>query len=166
MTLTTIKGTTRRYRKALRKIGMRNFPLSGVFHCREDGSPIKPEAVTNRCTMKDGPAPLVTWKRKVELMPELMPILEMDYTPSEEFQSQDRTHRVIDAPPLLPALNVEPVFRRQESIGVYNGKEKTRINYRPVRNPKAGECYYVKRDVDGKPKWVSVNYSDLLNPNS
>ena len=36
----TTKGQSRAYRKALRKIGLRNFPLSGAFHVRTNNGGI------------------------------------------------------------------------------------------------------------------------------
>lgn len=136
----SVKGVSRQYRKALRKIGLRNFPLSGAFHCRENRITILPDAVTIRSTVKAGPAPLTIWKPKPSAKPAIQPA------------------------PVCPALTVEPVFRRVESLGMHAGKERKRTNYRPLRNPKAGQQVWIKRIEAGKPKWIEVSYSDLLNP--
>ncbi len=134
----TIKGITRRYRKNLTLAGRRDFPKQGAFHCRESGNVVKPQdvfPVAGKLSYKGGPAPLVSWKPK----------------PS-----------TVQPVPNLPALNIEPVFKKIVREPKTEG-DKRRTDYKPIRNPKAGETVYVKREVAGKQKWVEVNYSDLLN---
>lgn len=148
----TIKGITRSYRKSLRAIGRRDFPKFGPFHVRDEAKQIvKPSDVGNLNAVyySSGPAPLVSWKPAVNIADESHGTATLN-TVSRRI--------VLD----LPALGIEPVFRRVVSDGICNGKPRTRTNYRPLKNPKAGSMVWVKREVSGKLKWVEVAYDDLL----
>ena len=141
----SIKGQTRAFRKACRKHGM-VFPKHGAFHVtQEDGIAVRPDHLykfsVDDLTVVSGPGPSVQEAAPVAVQHEPLPFVKPD------------------------SVALPEVFRKVVSEGMCNGVAKKRTNYRPVKNPKSGENYHIKTEVNGKGKWVEVTYSDLLKKN-
>ncbi len=128
----TLKGKTRRIRKALRKAGYRGFPIVGAFHVTINGKPIRTE--------------------------DIKPGLKLTYTPgpAPEYVAPMEPALTLTVPADLPAL--PKLYKKVEKISATTGKKRT--EYKEVANPKSGETYWMK--PEGKTRYVEVNYSKLL----
>lgn len=133
----TLKGTSRSYRKTLRSLGCVSFPKQGAFHVRAKGQGvIPPEDVAKSALVTD---------------------LKFVSGPAPETpkQSPRVTSPIFD---LSVPFKMPDVFRRI----VREGPDKRRTEYKPVKNPKSGESYFVKREVSGKMKWVERTLDAII----
>lgn len=131
-----MKGTTRKYRKNLRALGV-TFPTRGAFHARVDGAIVDAGTIT-------------------ESMLPALEIVSGFATTSSPVPTQTRQNNE----PTSNGVSFPDVFRRTERVSTSDGKK--RIDYRVVKNPKAGECYFVKHEMDGKMRWVEIVFGAVL----
>lgn len=137
----SVKGISRAYRKALRAIGCK-FPLTGPIHVRADNyGVVEPQnvavmALCSNLNVYAEPAPAVVWRKKAPPVPK---------------QSE---------PDLTVPFAMPEVFKRVERVSPTDGRK--RVDYRKVANPKAGQSYYVKREVAGKAKWVELPLAKIV----
>lgn len=131
----SIKSVSRQYRKACRSVGIA-FPKRGAFHIVSNGKTLSPDAIKPgvQAVIFHGPAPVI-----VNTPDPIKP------DPTE-------------GAPILPSLNLPPLFRRTEKVSETTGKKTVR--YTAVKNPKSGETYWVK--PEGSRNYVKTTLDALL----
>lgn len=137
----SIKGLCRQYRKACRRIGVL-FPHRGTFHVQlVSGGVVQPAdmVVGLRYKIVIGLAPVAA-----VVAP---PVPYINLPLDNPLQEEDT----------LPAC-----YKRIERVGKDGENTKKRVDYRLVKNPKAGERYFVKSTEGGKNRYVEVDFSQLL----
>jgi hypothetical protein len=147
----SLKSLTRQYRKACRRCGIR-FPLTGAFYIvNSRGLPVRPDEV-----WADGKAVVTgTHREPPPEHPQPMTGLHIPGCGTVPIsRARLDAYAEQDQPDPTPATNgfrMPACFRRHASVSPTDGR--TKVSYKPVKNPKAGETYYAKGD-DGRYKPV------------
>lgn len=135
----TIKGITRRFRKALRAVG-KPFPLTGAFTLKVGNTIINhPSELPTASTLK---------RSKVEIL---------NTPPGTVLAS-------VPAPKKTKAVVVDndrTLFKRSvREADPLNPKSKRRVDYKPAKNPKVddGVTYFAK--IEGKWREVPAAYAN------
>lgn len=139
--MTTIKGYTRQYRKALKGNGYKGFPLRGAFHVTSNGNPVSATDIKPGLTLAYVAGPIPSNPPYVQ--PFTLPpvVSKPDNSP--------------------PPITLPTMYRRTERVGKDGENTKKRVDYKPVANPKPDTLYWYK--PEGSKKYVEVNYSKLLS---
>jgi hypothetical protein len=136
----TIKGITRRFRKALAAVG-KPFPLKGAFTLKVGNTIINHPS--------ELPAPSTLKRSKVEIL---------NTPPGTVLASVPAPKK---AKPAAVVDNDRPLYKRSvREADPANPKSKRRVDYKLAKNPKPGDnvTYYAK--IEGKWREVPAAYAN------